>query len=168
RAAQGRPVGEVRSRRAHGPNAGVLAARAGYIGGCTGTSIVEAGRRYGLPIFGTLAHSFVMAYMEEEEAFRQFHRLFPEHSVLLVDTYDTLAAVSKIIKNGLRPRAVRLDSGNLLQLSKKVRKRLDQAGLKETQIFASGDLDEYRISMLLARKAKIDAFGVGTALATSV
>jgi nicotinate phosphoribosyltransferase len=167
-AAQDRPVVEFGSRRAHGPNAGVLAARAAYIGGCTGTSNVEAGRRYGIPIFGTLAHSFVMAYTDEEEAFRQFHRLFPEHNVLLVDTYDTLAAVEKIIRQNLHPRAVRLDSGNLLPLSKQVRKRLDQAGLEETQIFASGDLDEFRISKLLARGAKIDAFGVGTALATSV
>jgi nicotinate phosphoribosyltransferase len=167
-AARERPVIEFGSRRAHGPGGGVLAARAAYIGGCAGTSNVEAGRRYGVPIFGTLAHSFVMAYQEEAEAFQRFSRLFPDHGVLLVDTYDTLAAIEKIISSNLRPAAVRLDSGDLLRLSKQVRRRLDQAGLNKTQIFASGDLDEYAIAALLARGAAIDAFGVGTALATSV
>jgi nicotinate phosphoribosyltransferase len=167
-AAQGRPVIEFGSRRAHGPEAGVLAARAAYIGGCAGTSNLEAGRRFGIPIFGTLAHSFVMAYTNEEDAFKKFHQLFPEHSVLLVDTYDTLAAVDKIIANDLHPTAVRLDSGDLLELSLRGRQRLDEAGLSETKIFASGDLDEYAIADLLAQGAPIDAFGVGTALATSV
>ncbi len=167
KAAQGRSIIEFGSRRAHGPEAGVLAARAAYIGGCAGTSNVEAGRRYGIPIFGTLAHSFIMAYADEAEAFRKFHQLFQEHSILLVDTYDTLAAVDKIIQNGLHPSAIRLDSGDLLELSSRARKRLDEAGLKETKIFASGDLDEYTIADLLARGAQIDAFGVGTALATS-
>jgi nicotinate phosphoribosyltransferase len=167
KAARGRHVIEFGSRRAHGPDAAVLAARAAYIGGCAGTSNVEAGRRHGIPIFGTLAHSFIMAYADETEAFRKFHQLFPEHSVLLVDTYDTLAAVDKIIQNGLHPSAIRLDSGDLLELSIQARKRLDQAGLKETKIFASGDLDEYAIRNLLDRGAQIDGFGVGTALATS-
>jgi nicotinate phosphoribosyltransferase len=167
-AAQRRPVIEFGSRRAHGPEAGVLAARAAYIGGCAGTSNVEAGRRFGIPIFGTLAHSFVMAYTNEEEAFKKFQQLFPEHSVLLVDTYDTLAAVDKIIANDLHPTAVRLDSGDLLELSLRARHKLDKAGLSETKIFASGDLDEYAIADLLAQGAPIDAFGVGTALATSV
>jgi nicotinate phosphoribosyltransferase len=166
-AAQGKPVIEFGSRRAHGPEAGVLAARAAYIGGCVGTSNVEAGRRYGIPVFGTLAHSFVMAYQQEEEAFCQFNRLFPQHGVLLVDTYDTLAAIEKIIQSHLRPTAVRLDSGDLLTLSKQVRLRLDEGGLGKTQIFASGDLDEFAITDLLAHGAPIDAFGVGTALATS-
>jgi nicotinate phosphoribosyltransferase len=167
RAAQGRPVVEFGSRRAHGPEAGVLAARAAYVGGCTGTSNVEAGHRFGIPIFGTMAHSFVMAYTDEEEAFEKFHHLFPENSVLLLDTYDTLEAVEKIIRNDLHPTAVRLDSGNLLELSKQVRQKLDQAGLSDTKIFASGDLDEFVIAKLLAGGAQIDAFGVGTALATS-
>jgi nicotinate phosphoribosyltransferase len=166
-AAEGRDVVEFGSRRAHGPGAGVLAARAAYIGGCTGTSSVEAGHRFGVPIFGTMAHSFVMAYTKEEDAFRDFQRLFPESSVLLVDTYDTLAAIDKIIENHLRPNAVRLDSGDLLDLSKRVRRKLDQAGLGETHIFASGDLDEFTIASLLAHGAPIDGFGVGTALATS-
>jgi len=166
-AAQGRPVVEFGSRRAHGPEAGVLAARAAYIGGCTGTSNVEAGQRFGIPTFGTLAHSFIMAYGDEEESFRRFESLFPDHAVLLVDTYDTLAAVETIIHAGLRPRSVRLDSGDLVELSRQVRRRLDQARLTDTRIFASGELDEFVIADLLARGAQIDAFGVGTALATS-
>lgn len=166
-AAQGRGVVEFGTRRAHGPEAGVLAARAAYIGGCLGTSNVEAGYRFGLPTYGTLAHSFVMAYAEEEESFRQFQRVFPEHSVLLVDTYDTLAAVEKIIQLGLRPKGVRLDSGDLVELSRAVRRRLDKAGLTETKIFASGDLNEYSIQEALARGAAVDFFGVGTELATS-
>src|SRR6266550_2106040 len=166
-AAQARAVVEFGSRRAHGPEAGVLAARAAYIGGCTGTSNVNAGARFGIPTFGTLAHSFVMAYSDEEEAFRRFQQFFPDHSVLLVDPYDTLSAIEKIIHSGLRPKSVRLDSGDLAALSRQVRRRLDQAGLTETRIFASGDLDEFVIADLLARGAQIDAFGVGTALATS-
>ncbi|HUK48455.1 MAG TPA: nicotinate phosphoribosyltransferase [Terriglobales bacterium] len=166
-AAQGRRVIEFGSRRAHGPEAGVLAARAAYIGGCAGTSNVEAGRRFGVPVFGTLAHSFVMAYAKEEDAFRKFQQLFPERSVLIVDTYDTREAVEKIIENNMRPTAIRLDSGDLLELSVAARERLDEAGLRDTKIFASGDLDEYAITELVARGARIDAFGVGTALATS-
>ncbi|HVO81321.1 MAG TPA: nicotinate phosphoribosyltransferase [Terriglobales bacterium] len=166
-AAAGRGVVEFGTRRAHGPEAGVLAARAAFVGGCIGTSNVEAGQRFGIPVFGTLAHSFVMAYEDEEEAFQRFQRLFPDHAVLLVDTYDTLAAIEKIIHAGLRPRSVRLDSGDLVRLSQQVRRRLDQAGLQDTQIFASGDLDEFAIADLLAAGAQVDAFGVGTALATS-
>ena len=166
-AAQGRAVIEFGTRRAHGPEAGTLAARAAYIGGCTGTSNVEAGQQFGVPVFGTLAHSFVMAYHEEEEAFRRFQQLFPNHAVLLVDTYDTLAAIDKIVASGLRPAAVRLDSGDLYELSREVRRKLDAAGLSDTKIFATSDLDEYVISELLARGAQVDAFGVGTSLATS-
>jgi nicotinate phosphoribosyltransferase len=165
-AAQERGVVEFGSRRAHGPEAGVLAARAAYLGGCIGTSNVEAGFRFGIPTYGTLAHSFVTAFDREEDAFRQFERIFPG-AVLLVDTYDTLAAVEKIIALGLRPRGVRLDSGDLVELSKAVRRRLDEAGLTETTIFASGDLDEFAIAEMLARGAPISAFGVGTELATS-
>lgn len=165
--ALGRNVIEFGGRRAHGPEAAVLAARAGYIGGCAGTSNVEAGKRYGIPIFGTMAHSFVMAHDDELEAFRAYMRSFPESSTLLVDTYDTLAAVDKIIASGLRPRAVRLDSGNLIDLSREVRRRLDAAGLVETRIFASGDLDEYVITDMLGKGAQVDGFGVGSALASS-
>jgi nicotinate phosphoribosyltransferase len=167
RAAQGRSVIEFGTRRAHSPEAGTLAARAAYIGGCIGTSNVETGRRFGIPIFGTLAHSFVMAYDDEEDAFRRFQKIFPEHATLLVDTYDTLAAIDKIIQAGLRPKAVRLDSGDVVELSRAVRRRLDEAGLTDTQIFATSDLDEFVISDILARGAVVDAFGVGTSLAAS-
>lgn len=166
-AAQGRSVVEFGTRRAHGPEAGVLAARAAFIGGCIGTSNVEAGRRFGLPTYGTVAHSFVMAYEDEAESFRQFQQVFPEHAILLVDTYDTLAAIDKIVQAGMRPQGVRLDSGDLVELSKAVRRRLDAGGLKETKIFASGDLNEYAIRDALARGAQLDFFGVGTELATS-
>ena len=165
--AAGRPVAEFGSRRAHGPLAGLLAARAAYIGGCAGTANVDAHFRFGVPSFGTLAHSFVMAYDDELESFREFARVFPEHSVLLLDTYNSLHAVDKIIAAGLRPYGVRLDSGNLAELSKQVRERLDRAGLHATKIVASSDLDEYVITELLAGGARIDEFGVGTALATS-
>lgn len=166
-AAQGRGVVEFGSRRAHGPEAGILAARATYIGGCRGTSNVAAGMRYGIPTYGTLAHSFVMAYEDETESFRQFERVFPDHAILLVDTYDTLAAIDKIINAGMRPQGVRLDSGNLVELSKQVRARLDAAGLQQAKIFASGDLSEYAIAEILSQGAPIDFFGVGTELATS-
>ena len=166
-AAQGRAVVEFGTRRAHGPEAGTLAARAAYIGGCTGTSNVEAGQRFGIPVFGTLAHSFIMAHKDEEESFRTFHQLFPENTVLLIDTYDTMGAVEKIIEGGLRPQAVRLDSGNLVDLSRRVRRRLDEAGLQSTRIFATSDLDEFVIADMLARGAQVDSFGVGTSLATS-
>jgi nicotinate phosphoribosyltransferase len=165
--AGGRQVIEFGSRRAHGPQAGVLAARAAYIGGCAGSSNVEAHYCFGVPSFGTLAHSFVMAYESEEQSFREFNRVFPDHGVLLLDTYDTLAALDKVIATGLRPAGVRLDSGDLLSLSREVRKRLDRAGLTATRIVASGDLDEVSIVALLAADAPIDIFGVGTALSTS-
>ena len=165
--AQGRDVVEFGTRRAHGPEAGTLAARAAYVGGCVGTSNVEAGRRFGIPIFGTLGHSFIMAYDDEEESFRLFQHLFPEHATLLVDTYDTLAAIDKIIESRLEPKAVRLDSGDLVELSQEVRRRLDQGGLDRTRIFVTSDLDEYVITEMLARGAQVDAFGVGTSLATS-
>ncbi len=166
-AAGGRGVAEFGSRRAHGPEAGVLAARAAFIGGCSGTSNVEAGHRFGIPTYGTLAHSYVMAHDSELKAFEDFQRVFPEHAVLLIDTYDTLAAVDNIIAAGMRPHDVRLDSGDLLALSKEVRRRLDAAGLTDTHIVATSDLDEFVIERLLTDGAPIDQFGVGTALATS-
>ena len=165
--AAGREVVEFGSRRANGPQAGVLAARAAYIGGCIGSSNVEAHYRFGVPSFGTLAHSFVMAYESEEQSLLDFSGVFPEHAVLLLDTYDTLAALDHVIAAGIRPPGVRLDSGDLVALSKEVRTRLDRAGLTSTRIFASGDLDEASIAALLAAGAPINAFGVGTALATS-
>ncbi len=166
-AAAGRPVIEFGTRRAHGMESGVLAARAAVIGGCQGTSNVAAGHQFGIPIYGTQAHSWIMAHEDEEEAFRRFLNIFPDHSVLLVDTYDVRAAVEKIISMGRRPRGVRLDSGDLAADSAWVRQRLDQAGWNDVIVFASGDLDEDRIASLLAVGAKIDGFGVGTALVTS-
>lgn len=166
-AAQGRRVIEFGTRRAHGIESGVLAARAAYIGGCQGTSNVRAGQLYAIPTYGTLAHSWIMAHEDEEEAFRQFMDVFPNHAVLLVDTYDVHAAVEKIIAMGRKPRGVRLDSGDLAADSVWVRRRLDEAGWRDVEIFASGDLDEDRVEDLLRAGAKIDGFGVGTALATS-
>lgn len=166
-AARKRDVIEFGSRRGHGPEAGILAARAGYIGGCAGTSNVEAGKRFGIPVYGTMAHSYVMAHDEEIEAFRSYMRNFPASSTLLVDTYDVLAAVDKIIADRLRPQAIRLDSGDLIELSREVRRRLDRAGLAKTHIFASGDLDEYVITDMLSKGAQVDGFGVGSSLASS-
>jgi nicotinate phosphoribosyltransferase len=166
-AARGRNVIEFGTRRAHGIASGVLAARAAYIGGCQGTSNVLAGERFGIPTFGTQAHSWIMAHEDEEEAFRKFLDIFPDHAILLVDTYDVRAAVEKIIAMGRKPRAVRLDSGDLAADSAWVRRRLDAAGWSDVQVFASGDLDEDRIEELLRSGARIDGFGVGTALATS-
>ncbi len=166
-AAAGRPVVEFGSRRAHGIEAGVLAARAAFVGGCAGTSNTYAGRRFGVPVYGTQAHSWIMAHEDEAEAFREFLDVFPEESTLLVDTYDVHAAVEKIIALKRKPGGVRLDSGDVLADSQWVRKRLDHAGWNDVKIFASGELDEERIETLLRDGARIDAFGVGTALSTS-
>ncbi len=166
-AADGRPVIEFGTRRAHGIESGVLAARAAIIGGCQGTSNVAAGHQFGIPVYGTQAHSWIMAYEDEAEAFQRFLDIFPDHAVLLVDTYDVRAAVEKIISAGRKPRGVRLDSGDLAGDSAWARARLDQAGWKDVIVFASGDLDEDRIFSLLAEGARIDSFGVGTALVTS-
>jgi len=166
-AAEGRPVIEFGTRRAHGIESGVLAARAAVIGGCQGTSNVSAGYQFGIPVYGTQAHSWIMAYEDEAEAFRRFLDIFPEHAVLLVDTYDVRAAVEKIISAGRKPRGIRLDSGDLAADSAWARARLNQAGWNDVIVFASGDLDEERISSLLREGAKIDGFGVGTALVTS-
>ena len=166
-AAGARPVIEFGSRRAHGMEAGVLAARAAVIGGCQGTSNVEAGKQFAIPVYGTQAHSWIMAHEEEEEAFAKFLDIFPEQSVLLVDTYDVRAAIDRIIAMGRKPRGVRLDSGDVRADSIYARNRLNQAGWKDVIVFASGDLDEDRITGLLAGGALIDGFGVGTALVNS-
>src|ERR1700734_997883 len=165
-AAQGRQVVEFGARRAHGSQASLLAARAAAIGGCQGTSNVLAGQQYGMETYGTQAHSWVMAHEDETEAFAQFLDAFPEHAVLLLDTYDVHTAVKRIISMKRKPAGVRLDSGDLAKDSQWVRRELDRAGWKDVKIFASGDLDETRIASLLKRHAAIDAFGVGTALAT--
>jgi nicotinate phosphoribosyltransferase len=165
-AAADRPVIEFGSRRAHGVEAGVLAARAAFIAGCEGSSNTYAGHRFGIPVYGTQAHSWIMAHADESEAFRTFLDIFPQ-ATLLVDTYNVRAAVEKVIALGRKPRGIRLDSGNVLADSRWARERLDRAGWTDVQIFLSGDLDEDRIAALLDNRARIDAFGVGTALSTS-
>ena len=167
RAAAGRPVFEFGARRAHGAEAGVLAGRAAFVGGCSGTSDVEAGQAFGLPLAGTMAHSWVMSHDSETEAFIRFSDLYGDQTVLLIDTYDSVRAVERIAAAGLAPFGVRLDSGDLLAESRAIRARLDAAGLGATRIFASGDLDERRIAELVKHGAPIDVFGVGTALSTA-
>jgi len=173
-AAKGKSVIEFGLRREHGIDAGMKVARCSYIAGCQGTSNVLAGLSYGIPVFGTMAHSFVMSYEKEIDAFRAFARTFPNKSTLLIDTYDDIAGAEKaatvakeLEKKGYRLGGVRLDSGDLVEISRKVRKLLDDKGLQYVRIFASGDLDEFRIAELLRNGAKIDAFGVGTKMGTS-
>jgi nicotinate phosphoribosyltransferase len=169
-AARGRSVVEFGSRRAHGTDAAIKVARATYLAGGAGTSNVLAGRTYAIPVFGTMAHSFVQAHDSEAASFEAFATLYPE-TTLLVDTYDTLEGVGKVIDlsrklgDRFRVRAVRLDSGDLGALASAVRTMLDAAGLKHVTIFASSSLDEYEIQRLLSSGAPIDAFGVGTKLA---
>ena len=167
RAACGRPVYEFGARRAHGAEAGALAGRAAFIGGCSGTSDVEAGLLYGLPLAGTMAHSWVMSHDSETDAFVRFLEMYGDRTVLLIDTYDSQRAIDRIAAARLAPFGVRIDSGDLLVESRRVRARLDASGLDATKIFASGDLDERRIAGLVERRAPIDVFGVGTALSTS-
>ena len=173
-AAKGKAVIEFGLRREHGIDAGMKVARCSYIAGCQGTSNVLAGLAYGIPVFGTMAHSFVMSYEKEIDAFRAFAKTFPDKSTLLIDTYDDIAGAEKaatvakeLEKKGCRLGGVRLDSGDLAEISKKVRKLLDDKGLQYVKIFASGDLDEFKIAELLENDAKIDAFGVGTKMGTS-
>jgi len=157
---------EFGSRRAHGPQAALLAARASYIGGCIGTSNTLASYKFGIPTFGTMAHSYVMSFEKEIDSFKEFTRVFPD-GMLLVDTYDSLEAVKKIVQSGMKIKGIRLDSGNLQLLSVESRKILDSAGLTDAKIMASGDLDENMIADLLKNNSPIDVFGVGTELATS-
>ena len=166
-AAEGRPVYEFGARRAHGLDAALLAARAGYLAGCSGTSFVEAGKRFGIPLSGTMAHSWILAAPSEQDAFTSYAELFEGHTVLLIDTFDLSAATRTLIEAGLRPQAVRIDSGDLAAGSRAVRAALDAAGLASTRIIVSGDLDEWKIADLIAARAPIDTFAVGTALATS-
>ncbi len=166
-AAGGREVIDFGTRRAHGPQAGVLAARACFIGGCAGTSNVLAAYELGIPPIGTIAHSWVMAYDDEYESYKDFHKVFPDNTILLVDTYDTIKGARLAAKIGKKLKGVRLDSGNITLLSKRVRKILDDAGLGHVKITVSGDLNEYKISQMLAKGACIDYFGVGTEMVTS-
>jgi len=167
RAAAGRGVVEFGTRRAHGPGAGTLAARASYIGGCLGTSNVLAGYSLGIPTYGTAAHSWIMAFEEEEEAFRKFASIYGSRAILLVDTYDAVEGVKKALRLGLPFRGVRLDSGNFAEASRVIRKLLDEGGRSDGVIMASGDLNEYSIGKLTEANAPIDLYGVGTDLVTS-
>lgn len=167
RAAEGRPVVEFGSRRAHSPEAGILAGRAAYVAGCMGTSNSQAGKDFGIPVFGTAAHSWTMSFATEEASFRALQDLLGESTVFLLDTYSTLEGARLAARLGKPLWGVRLDSGNLLELSREVRRILDGAGLQDAKIFATNDLDEYRLRELVRANAPIDAFGVGTQLATS-
>jgi nicotinate phosphoribosyltransferase len=165
-AAQRRQVVDFSARRAHGGPASLLCARASVVGGCTGTSNTLAGEMYGIDTYGTQAHSWIMAHENEAEAFGHFLDTFPAGAVLLVDTYNVHNAVKTIIAMGRKPAGIRLDSGDIGADSRWARRELDRAGWKDVKIFASGDLDEYKIASLLRGGARIDAFGVGTALGT--
>ncbi|HLV00788.1 MAG TPA: nicotinate phosphoribosyltransferase [Acidobacteriota bacterium] len=166
-AARGKSIVDFGSRRAHGPQTGVLAARAAYIGGAAGTSNVLAGFETGIPVYGTMAHSFVQFFDSEKEAFELFRRTFPNHSTILVDTYDTIEGVRKAISLEGPINAVRLDSGDLAALAVEVRKLLDSEGHKDVAIIASGSLDEEKILAFSLKDAPIDSYGVGTELVTS-
>lgn len=168
-------VMEFGLRRAQGPDAGIYGARAAIIGGCNSTSNVLTAKMYGVPCSGTHAHSWVMSFESELEAFREYARIYPNNTLLLVDTYDTLrSGVPNAIKvfdemkaKGLKPLGIRLDSGDLAYLTKKARKMLDDAGHSDCKICVSGDLDEYILSSLHQQNAKMDSYGIGTKLITS-
>lgn len=166
-AGKGKNIVDFGSRRAHSPQAGVLAARSSFIGGCNGTSNVLAGYEMGIPIYGTMAHSFVQFFDRESEAFSRFHDAFGEDSTILVDTYDTLAGVRKALELGEKINGVRLDSGDLVTLAFKTRELLDQHGSSQVRIVASGNLDEEKIQSFALADAPIDAYGVGTDLVVS-
>jgi nicotinate phosphoribosyltransferase len=173
-AAPGKRLVDFGLRRAHGAEAGLLAARASYIAGFAGTATVLADKEFGIPIFGTMAHSYIQVHDDEAEAFENFARARPKNLTLLIDTYDTEAAARKVV--ALAPRlkaagisigAVRLDSGDLIALSKTVRRILDEGGLRDVTIFASGGIDETVIANVIRSGAPIDGFGIGSSLTTS-
>ena len=172
-AAEGHPVSDFGLRRAQGPDGGLAVARASYIAGASSTSNVLAGKIYGIPVFGTHAHAWVMAFPSELDAFRAFAKSSPKNCVLLLDTYDVHQGIQNAITvakemeaEGERLAAIRIDSGDLAKLTKETRKAFDDAGLPYVKISASNDLDEYTIQSLFAQGAPIDSFGVGTKLAT--
>ncbi len=174
RAAEGDPVIEFGLRRAQGWQAGLIASRSAFIGGCVGTSNVAAGQAFGIPVRGTMAHSWVMAFHDEVEAFAAYGHAAPNNCIFVLDTYDSekgiqqaLRAAETLRREGIVLQAVRLDSGNLAQLSRVARRSLDQAGLAATAVFVSGDLDEYRIRKWKAEGACVDGWGVGTRLVTA-
>jgi nicotinate phosphoribosyltransferase len=173
-AAPGKLLVDFGMRRAHGAEAGLMAARASYIAGFAGTATVLAGEKFGIPLFGTMAHSFIEAFDDEAAAFESFARARPDNVVLLLDTYDTEAAARKVVAlapqlkaAGIAIRGVRLDSGDLVALAKSVRGILDSGGLNEVTIFASGGLDEDSLAAFARAGAPIDGIGIGTALTTS-
>ncbi len=157
-------------RRAHSLDAGLYASRASYIAGFAGTSNIEAGRVYGIPVYGTVAHSYIMIFEREEDAFKAFAESFPEKAIHLIDTYNTLEAIEKVIRlarEGMPVVGVRIDSGDIVRLTKEVRKRLKDSGLGNVRIIVSGGVDEYKIEKWLKEGAEIDAFGIGTKFITS-
>jgi nicotinate phosphoribosyltransferase len=173
-AASGKQLIDFGLRRAHGAEAGLLAARASYLAGLSGTATVLAGPLFGVPVYGTMAHSFVQAHDDEVEAFEHFAQAQPDNVVLLIDTYDTEAAARKVValapalrKQGTPVKGVRLDSGDLADHARKVRRILDEGGLKDVQIFASSNLDEEALRAFAASGAPIDGFAVGTRMTTS-
>ena len=173
-AARGRRTLEFGLRRAQGINGALAAARAAHIGGCDATSNVLAGKLYGIPAAGTHAHSWVMSFDNEQEAFNAYAEALPNNAIFLVDTYDTARGVERAIETargmraqGREPMGIRLDSGDLGPLSVEARRRLDQAGFPEAKIVASGDLDEHDVAALVKAGAPIDIFGVGTKLVTA-
>lgn len=173
-AVQGRTVVDFSPRRDHGADAALKAARSAYIAGCAGTSNVLAGRIYNIPVYGTMAHSYVMSFEDELSAFRAFAEDFPDNVIVLIDTYDTsqgakntVQIARELAERGKHVKGVRIDSGDLAQLSREVRKILDDSGFPEIRILLSGDLNEYKIDELLQEGAVADSFGVGTELGTS-
>jgi nicotinate phosphoribosyltransferase len=173
-AAQGRMLVDFALRRTHGIDAGLKVARASYLAGFAGTSNVLAGKRYGVPFYGTMAHSFIQSFDEEEAAFRAYADTFPAETALLIDTYDTLAGAQRaarvgqsLYQRGYHLQGVRLDSGDLLALSQQTRTILDTAGLTDTRIYASGGLNEHEVAHLVTAGAPIDVFGVGTDMGVS-
>ena len=175
-AAKGRPVVEFGSRRAQGYTGANLGARASYIGGCAGTANTLAEKLYGVPAVGTMAHSWVQLFSTEYEAFKTYAKVYPENCLLLVDTYDTLKegipnAIrvwnEELVPKGIRPKGIRIDSGDIAYLSKQARVMLDEAGFSDAVIMASNSLDEWTIESILSQGAKLDSFGVGERLITS-
>ena len=160
----GRQVFDFSARRSQGIEAAIFASRAAFLGGLARTSNIEAGHRFGIPIAGTMGHSWVMSHETEIDAFKHYLAIYGDQSILLVDTYDSLSAVKQIVAAGLKPAGIRLDSGDLLQLSNETRRLLNAGRLEHTKIVASGDLDEYRIKELITMDAPIDVFAVGTNL----
>lgn len=162
-----RLVMEFGSRRAHGPGASVLAARAAFLAGCDGTSNVLAGYEFNIPVFGTTAHSWTLAFESEQDAFRKYNAVFPDNTVYLIDTFDVIQGLNRAIAIGKKFAGIRIDSGDLEKQSKQVRKILDENNYQDSRIILSGDLNEYRIRELVEAGTPVDSFGVGTQIATS-